>query len=125
MGELASRPYIISSPCVQPIALAACLVINARIEVLPISVLALSSSTVTSAYWEGRWNPLSSQRSWLVVAWLRAGSGAGQRQMSRDDIAAIVAAIADLARVVSDADPADKADIYAQLGLSLTYQTDG
>jgi hypothetical protein len=39
--------------------------------------------------------------------------------MSRDDIAAIVAALADLAQVVCEADPADKADIYAQLNLTL------
>lgn len=42
--------------------------------------------------------------------------------MSRDHIAAIVAALADLAQVVREADPADKADIYAQLNLTLTYQ---
>ena len=42
--------------------------------------------------------------------------------MSRDDIAAIVAAFADLAQVVREADPADKADLYAQLKLTLTYQ---
>ena len=42
--------------------------------------------------------------------------------MSRDEIEAIVAALGDLARVVQAADPADKADIYAQLKLSLTYQ---
>ena len=46
------------------------------------------------------------------------------RQLSRDDIAAIVAAFADLARVVREADPADKAELYAQLKLTLTYQPD-
>lgn len=46
----------------------------------------------------------------------------GRPQMTRDDIAAIVAALGDLARVVRDADPADKAEIYTQLGLTLTYQ---
>jgi site-specific DNA recombinase len=45
-----------------------------------------------------------------------------QRRMSPDDIAAIVAALGDLARVVRDADTSDKAEIYAQLGLTLTYQ---
>jgi len=46
----------------------------------------------------------------------------GHRQLSRDDIAAIVAAFADLAQVIRDADPADKAELYAQLKLTLTYQ---
>ena len=46
----------------------------------------------------------------------------GRNWMSRDDIAAIVAALGDLARVVREADPADRADIYAKLGLTLTYQ---
>ena len=46
----------------------------------------------------------------------------GQRRLSRDEIQAIVAAPGDLARVVQAADPADKADIYAQLRLTLTYQ---
>jgi hypothetical protein len=43
-------------------------------------------------------------------------------QMSRDDIAAIVTALGELATVVREADPADKADIYAKLKLTLTYQ---
>jgi site-specific DNA recombinase len=46
----------------------------------------------------------------------------GRRQLSRDDLEAIVAAFADIARVVREADPADKAELYAQLKLTLTYQ---
>jgi site-specific DNA recombinase len=46
----------------------------------------------------------------------------GRPQMSRDDIAAIVAVLGELAAVVREADPADKADIYAKLKLTLTYQ---
>lgn len=42
--------------------------------------------------------------------------------MSRDDIAAIVTAIGDLVRMIQETDPADKAEIYARLGLTLTYQ---
>jgi hypothetical protein len=42
--------------------------------------------------------------------------------MSRDEIAAAVTALSDLARVVRNADPADKAEIYAKLKLTLTYQ---
>ena len=54
-----------------------------------------------------------------VTAQAEIRTATGRRQMSRDDIAAIVAA---LAEVVREADPADKADIYAQLNLTLTYQ---
>jgi hypothetical protein len=42
--------------------------------------------------------------------------------MSRDEIEAVVAALGELARVVQAADPQDKADIYAKLRLTLTYQ---
>ena len=42
--------------------------------------------------------------------------------MTRDDIAAIMAALGDLVRIIRDADPADKADLYAQLGLTMTYR---
>ena len=42
--------------------------------------------------------------------------------MSRDTIAALVEALGDLTQVVRDADPADKAEIYTQLGLTLTYR---
>ena len=57
-----------------------------------------------------------------VTAQAEIRTATGRRQMSRDDIAAIVAAFADLAQVVCEAEPADKADIYAQLNLTLTYQ---
>lgn len=42
--------------------------------------------------------------------------------MSTDDIAAIVTALGDLVTVVRQAELADKAEIYGQLGLTLTYQ---
>jgi hypothetical protein len=38
----------------------------------------------------------------------------GRSQMNRDEMAAIAAALGDLARVVGDFDPLDKVDIYAQ-----------
>jgi len=41
--------------------------------------------------------------------------------MSRDEIASVVAALADLLTVLRRADPADKAEIYTQLDLRLTY----
>jgi len=42
--------------------------------------------------------------------------------MSREEITTIVNTFADLLEVVRKADPADKAEIYARLGLRLTYQ---
>ena len=42
--------------------------------------------------------------------------------MSRDEIEAIVTAFGDLARIVQHADPRDKAEIYAKLRLTLTYE---
>ncbi len=43
-----------------------------------------------------------------VTAQAEICTATGRRQMSRDDIAAIVAALTDLAQVVREADPADK-----------------
>lgn len=42
--------------------------------------------------------------------------------MSREEIAVIVAALSDLLAVLHGTNPADKARIYTQLGLRLTYQ---
>jgi site-specific DNA recombinase len=45
--------------------------------------------------------------------------------MSRDEIASVVNGLSDLLAALRDADPADKAEIYSQLGLRLTYEPDG
>ncbi len=42
--------------------------------------------------------------------------------MTREQIASHVTALGDILAVLRDADPADKAEIYSQLGLRLTYQ---
>ena len=57
-----------------------------------------------------------------VAAQAEIRAAAGQRRMSREEIEAVVAVFVDLARVVRYADPADKAEIYAQLRLKLTYE---
>jgi site-specific DNA recombinase len=41
--------------------------------------------------------------------------------MSRDEITSVVTALSDLLIVLRQADPADKAEIYTQLGLRLVY----
>ena len=43
--------------------------------------------------------------------------------MSRDGIARLVRSIKDLAAVVRQAEPEDKAEIYRQLGVRLTYDS--
>jgi site-specific DNA recombinase len=42
--------------------------------------------------------------------------------MTRDQIASIITTLGDIPAVLKDADPADKAEIYSQLGLRLTYR---
>jgi site-specific DNA recombinase len=44
------------------------------------------------------------------------------RRMTREEIAAMVTALHDIMSVLDKADPADKTEIYGQLGLRLTYQ---
>lgn len=46
----------------------------------------------------------------------------GVPSMSRDEIAFLVSSLSDLLAVLREADPADKAEIYTQLGLRLTYR---
>jgi site-specific DNA recombinase len=52
----------------------------------------------------------------------RARPAAPRAPLTREQIASVVAALGDALVVLRDADPADKAEIYAQLGLQLTYQ---
>jgi hypothetical protein len=52
-----------------------------------------------------------------VAARAEIRSATGQRRMTRDEIAAIVTALGDLVQVIRNADPADKAHLYAQLVL--------
>jgi hypothetical protein len=57
-----------------------------------------------------------------VAAQAEIRSATGQRRMTRDEIAAIVTTLGDLVQVIPDADPADKGELYTQLGLSMTYR---
>jgi hypothetical protein len=45
----------------------------------------------------------------------------GRRRMTRDEITSLVSALGDVMQVLKDADPADKAEIYGRLGLTLTH----
>ncbi|MBM0256656.1 hypothetical protein JNW89_07005 [Micromonospora sp. 4G55] len=53
---------------------------------------------------------------------LHANAGTTPRRMSRAEITALVTALGDITTVLRDADPADKAEVYRQLGLRLTYR---
>jgi site-specific DNA recombinase len=56
----------------------------------------------------------------LAEARLRKQS-TGRRRITRDEITSLVKTLGDVMRVLKDADPADKAEIYGQIGLTLTY----
>jgi site-specific DNA recombinase len=56
---------------------------------------------------------------------LQARQTSPKKGMSPDEIASIVNGLADLLAVLRDAAPADKTEIYSQLGLRLIYQPDG
>ena len=72
----------------------------------------------------GPWIAETQARKLAAEARLRAQPGtrpASPGQMSKEEITAIVNAITSLITVLRDADPQDKAEIYSQLGLRLTY----
>jgi hypothetical protein len=45
----------------------------------------------------------------------------GRRRMTSDEIINLVKALGDAIQVLRDADPADKAEVYSRLGLTLTH----
>jgi hypothetical protein len=51
---------------------------------------------------------------------LRQGAS-GRRRITREEITSLVNALGDLMTVLTEADPADMAEVYQQLGLTLTY----
>lgn len=46
-------------------------------------------------------------------------------RLSADDIKALVASLYDIAATLAAADPADKAEVYAEMGIDITYHQDG
>ena len=69
----------------------------------------------------GGWIAETHATKLAAEAQLRRAAAAAPRRMSREEIETIVKTFADPAGVVRDADPADKAELYMQLGLKLTY----
>ncbi|WP_261574775.1 hypothetical protein [Frankia gtarii] len=67
-----------------------------------------------------RWTATATTERAAAQAQLRATTG--RRRMTEQDIIDMVTAMGDVVAVLTEADPADKAEIYSQLGLQLTYQ---
>jgi site-specific DNA recombinase len=57
-------------------------------------------------------------------AQLREAACQAQTRMSREQIATLVDSLGSLLAALREADPADKAEVYQQLGLRLDYQPD-
>ncbi len=57
-----------------------------------------------------------------VAAQAQIRTATGRRTMTAEEINAMVTALGDLVQVLTHADPEDKADAYAQLGVSLIYR---
>lgn len=57
----------------------------------------------------------------MTYAFAMRQSEPRRRHMTEAEIKAIVDKLADIARVLRDADPEDKGEIFRQLGLKLTY----
>jgi site-specific DNA recombinase len=52
----------------------------------------------------------------------RSRQSTGRRRMSKDEIRSLVEAIGNIHAVLADAAPEDKAQVYHQLGLHLSYE---
>ena len=68
---------------------------------------------------------MSETQARRAVAEARIRKPAGHRRMTRDEITSLVTDLGDVMRVLRDADPADKAEVYGRLGLTLTYYPGG
>ncbi len=55
----------------------------------------------------------------------RLESTAPTDELSRDEARELVESFEDINRVIAEADPADKAALYKELGIDLTYEPDG
>ncbi|WP_239342452.1 recombinase family protein, partial [Frankia sp. CiP3] len=67
-----------------------------------------------------RWTAKANTERAAAQARLRATTG--RQRMTEQEITDVVTAMGDIVTVLGEADPADKAEIYTQLGLQLTYE---
>jgi site-specific DNA recombinase len=57
-----------------------------------------------------------------AAAQAQLSQAAARRRMTHEQISSLVAAFGDLSEVIKQGDPADKAEVYRQLGLHLIYE---
>jgi site-specific DNA recombinase len=69
----------------------------------------------------GAWITETQARKLAARARLDALRGTSPARLTSEEIAAMVNATTDIATLLGHADPADKAELYGQLGLRLTY----
>jgi hypothetical protein len=61
---------------------------------------------------------------WLLITAL-APANFSTTRLTEEDIKALVASLRDITATLTEADPADKAAAYAEMGITVTYQQDG
>ena len=64
------------------------------------------------------------QRRRRLEQQLGAANSTGPK-LTTADVKTLVASLKDIVATLADADPADKAAVYRELGISLTYNNDG
>jgi DNA invertase Pin-like site-specific DNA recombinase len=77
----------------------------------------------TDAALVGRW--IAEVRAERLAAERQLADATPAPRLTKDEIKALVASLSDVVAVLADADPADKAAVYAELGISMTYHPDG
>jgi site-specific DNA recombinase len=69
----------------------------------------------------GQWINETQARKLAAEAQLRTFGAQAPRRLTKEEIQVLINAITDVITVLRDADPQDKAALYGQLGLKLTY----
>ncbi len=70
----------------------------------------------------GRWIAETTRERRRLETLLR---GQPTTRLTKEDIKALVASLRDITATLTEADPADKAAVYAEMGITVTYQQDG
>lgn len=70
----------------------------------------------------GRWIAATTQERRRLQTLLR---GQSATRLTKEDIKALVESLRDITATLAEADPADKAAVYAEMGIEVTYQADG
>jgi site-specific DNA recombinase len=70
----------------------------------------------------GRWIAETAQKRRRLETFLGVKSTTA---LTKDDIKALVASLRDITATLAGADPADKAAVYEEMGIDVTYNQDG